>query len=51
MSSRSQMDSILTVEQKAKIQGGRTHVGGHHRMSPGIANSGSTDSSTSDQHQ
>src|SRR5712671_2938643 len=39
MSSRSQMDSILTVEQKAKIQGGRTHVGGHHRMSPGIANS------------
>jgi hypothetical protein len=41
----------LTPEQKQKIQSGRTRGEGHHRMHPGNANSGNTDSSTSDQQQ
>jgi hypothetical protein len=51
MSSKSQMESILTQEQKEKIQSGRTHGAGHHRMSPDKTNSGSTDSGPSDQQQ
>ena len=51
MSSKSQMADILTPEQKQKIQSGRTRGEGHHRMHPGSANSGNTDSSTSDQQQ
>ena len=51
MSSKSQMESILTPEQKEKIQSGRMHGAGHHRMSPDKTNSGSTDSSPSDQQQ
>ena len=51
MSSKSQMDAILTPEQKEKIPGRRARGEGHHRMPPGKANSGTTDSSTSDQQQ
>jgi len=51
MSSKSQMSSILTPEQKEKIQSGRTRGEGRHRMHPGNASSGTTDSSSSDQQQ
>jgi Spy/CpxP family protein refolding chaperone len=51
MASRSQMEAILTPEQKEKIQSGGMHGAGHHRMSPDKTNSGSADSSTSDQQQ
>ena len=50
-SSKSQMDAILTPEQKEKVQGGRTRDEGRHRMPPGKANSATTDSNTSDQQQ
>ena len=50
MSSKSQMDAILTPEQKEKIPGRRARGEGP-RMPPGKANSGTTDSSTSDQQQ
>jgi len=51
MSSKSQMADILTPEQKEKIQSRKTHGEGHHRMHPGKANSGTSDSSASDQQQ
>jgi Spy/CpxP family protein refolding chaperone len=48
MSSKSQMDGILTPEQKEKMPSGRGHEG-RHRMSPGQASPGATPPSTSDQ--
>ncbi len=51
MSSRSQMDAILTPEQKEKMPPTRTHAQGRHRMPPGTANPGSTTPDTSDQQQ
>lgn len=46
MASKSQMDGILTDEQKAKMPAGRTYGEGRHRMPPGKANG--TTPSTSD---
>jgi periplasmic protein CpxP/Spy len=51
MSSKSQMSAILTPEQKEKIQDGRMHGEGHHRMNHGNAAPGSTSSSPTDQQQ
>lgn len=49
MSSRSQMDALLTPEQKEKLQSGRPRSEGRHRMHPGNANPGTTNSDTSEQ--
>lgn len=49
MSSRAQMDSILTPEQKEKLQSGRPRSEGRHRMHPGKASSGAANSDTSEQ--
>jgi len=51
MASKSQMSAILTPEQKEKIQDGRTHGEGHHRMNHAHAASGTTDSSSTEQQQ
>jgi Spy/CpxP family protein refolding chaperone len=45
------MSAILTPEQKEKIQDGRMHGEGHHRMNHGNAAPGSTSSSPTDQQQ
>ncbi len=49
MSFKSQMDAILTPEQKEKIQSGRTRVEGRHRMPPRKANSGAATPETNHQ--
>ncbi|MFY9560925.1 MAG: hypothetical protein WAQ52_11885 [Terriglobales bacterium] len=45
MTSKAQMDDILTPEQKEKIQTGRAGSEGRHRMHPGKANSTNSDQS------
>ncbi|HYK50810.1 MAG TPA: hypothetical protein VEU94_13875 [Terriglobales bacterium] len=51
MASKSQMSAILTPEQKQKIQQGRTHGEGHHRMNHAHAAPGTTNSSSTEQQQ
>jgi len=48
MSSKSQMEDVLTSEQKEKLPSGRTRGEGRHHTPSGRANSGTTIPSSSD---
>lgn len=49
LASRTQMDAILTPEQKEKVPPVRAHGGGRHHMKEGTPSSGSTTPEGSDQ--